>query len=183
MLERYQWADNDESLAWTVSVVEGRTQADIVEAFSGKPTPIATMTFDEARVPEEELGRISYLQILHLGRHMIGIENNRWVGQGIEVARRASANGGQFFSAYWNIEGRRRIVQAISGQPIANFDVALLGDVVYPDDIVPSWVSQSDFPTGSLGAACLAAMEKETGVAFDRSWLQLSLPTFEICVS
>ena len=48
------------------------------------------------------------------------------------------------------------------------------------NDILPGWVGDNDFPIEHLKSSCLAAMEQQTGLAFDRAWLERKLSTYRI---
>ena len=97
MLDRYQWANEDYDLSWTVAAVEGRPEAEVIRAYGGDPNhPIGSMPFADtmALVPEEDLGDYGFIQTMATGRHVVVLENNGWLGSRPELAERVTADGG-----------------------------------------------------------------------------------------
>lgn len=177
LTEKYAWADEDENLAWTVAVIDGFDADEVIRIYGGDPAqPLGQWTFDDAWVPEDDFGEYFYVQVITHDGYVVAIEPNGWTGKVAEIARRASADGGRFFSVYWNADGRWYIVQAINGAVTGSFDVALR----YPTDLLPAWAVEVDFSTNNLGALCLALMEQQTGLVFDPAWLRDKLPTYRI---
>jgi hypothetical protein len=173
---KYEWADQDYNLAWTVSVIKGRTVDEIVTIYGGNPKAVQFMQFKDAQPPIDEFGEYFYLQVLTLGDTLIAIENNGWSGNLPEISRQASKDAGQFFSVYWNVEGRWHILEARNGTVTAYFDVGLRHD----SDLLPEWITEIDPAAPNMDSLCLAVLEKQTGIAFDRTWLTTELPTYRI---
>ncbi|MDQ3579087.1 MAG: hypothetical protein M3443_16140 [Actinomycetota bacterium] len=48
------------------------------------------------------------------------------------------------------------------------------------DDVIPAWASSVDFGFAHLRATCLALVEAQTGVVFDRQWCDAKIPTYRI---
>ncbi|MGQ0840853.1 DUF6461 domain-containing protein [Actinokineospora sp.] len=180
MLNRHQWADKEYDLAWTVAVVSDRNPDDVVKAYGGDPSsPMDQATFEESWVPEDNFGEYFHVQILTHGGYVIAIEQNGWTGSIPEVARRASA-GGRFFSVHWNVNGVYRIVQAAEGQVSALFDPMSANGPVELGEVRPAWASETVFEVDHLRSTCLHVMEQQTGLAFDRNWLDRRLPLYRI---
>ncbi|MGW4823094.1 hypothetical protein ACWEP4_29965 [Streptomyces sp. NPDC004227] len=106
LVARYAWADADEPDAYTFSVITGKTESEVIRAFGGDPGVSRLMTSAETA---SELAAQLYmedyelLQVVTVDRCVIAIE---WGYHGSipEVARRASAGGGEFFSVYRKCE-------------------------------------------------------------------------------
>lgn len=181
LIDKYAWIQEYDTLGWTAAVIHGRTEAEVVSVYGGKPDEsLVPRPFADALVADEDFGTWFYLQTVTIGDAVVAIENNGWTGTMPEIARRASAGGGRFFSIYWTVEGRWRIVQAANGEVIASFDVAQAVNRTDPFDKLPSWLDDVDLSDDGLDATCLAILEKQTGVAFDQRWLTEPLPTYRI---
>lgn len=182
MLEQRQhhlWVDDDYDLAWTVAAIEGRTEDEVVDAYSGgRSEPVGWMEFSKAYVPEDDLGDYFMIQILSHGRHVVVIENNGWLGTRKEIVRRASVNG-ELFSLYWSPAGDR-VVQATNGTITAWFEPLSVGDASGEGDTHPDWLRDVVFTTEGLHSTMLALMEQQSGLNFNRGWLSTSLPTYRI---
>lgn len=140
-LERYAWADEDDDLAWTVSAVKVRSELDVVRIFGGEV--VAEMkTFRQARVPEDEFGDWFYLRTLTAGDHVVAVENNGWSGSVPEIARCGLADGGDFFSVYWNVNGLYQVLQAHDGRVEACFNPMFIGKPAGTHDLLPAWLDQ-----------------------------------------
>jgi uncharacterized protein (UPF0248 family) len=174
---KYAWADEDD-ISWTVAVIADRTEADVVRIYGGDPgEKVGEFAFDDAWVPEEDFGRYFHLQVLTAGRNTVAIEPNGLTGKQPEIARRASADGGSFFSVYWSVNGVVYLTAAEDGRLTAAFDAVIF----YNGDLVPEWVDERDFDADTGSASiCMALMEQRTGVAFQREWLTRRLPTYRI---
>jgi hypothetical protein len=179
--DKYAWADADYDLAWTVAVIQGRT-ADAVLALygGGRAAKLGDLTFSAANADRNEhFDEYAVLQLLVRDQLVVAIEPNGWTGNIPEIARRVSAGGGDFFSVYWS-PAAFQIVQAKDGQIVASFDPNFIGLPAGANDLLPGWVGDDDFPLDHLKSSCLAAVEQQTGVAFDRGWLGEPLPTYRI---
>lgn len=175
--QKYSWADEDDDLAWTVAAIGGRAPDEVVRVYGGDPSePVGELPFGEAWAPVDSPGDYSYLQVIPASGHVVAIEPNGWIGKSPGIAQLASSNGGSFFSAYWNVEGRWYITESTNGRLTAAFDVVQR----YPSDLLPGWAAGVDFATDAPGALCLALMEQQTGVAFEREWLTRALPTYRV---
>lgn len=181
LIDKYAWITAYDTLGWTAAVIHGRTEAEVINIYGGNPDqPLEPRPFEDALVPDEHFGTWFYLQTVTTGDTVVAIENNGWTGTIPEIARRASAGGGQFFSVSWTVEGRWRILQAKNGQVTASFDVLHAVNRTDPFDKLPAWLDHVDLSDDSLDATCLAVLEQQTGVAFDRRWLTAPLPTYRI---
>lgn len=181
LIDSYAWIKEYDTLGWTAAVIQGRTEPEVVSLYGGDPTkPCEPRPFPDAVVPEADFGRWFYLQTVTTDRFVVAIENNGWTGTLPEIGRRASAQGGRYFSVYWTAEGRWRILQAEDGEVTAYFDVVRAVHQSDPFDKLPSWIEEVDLSDENLEATCLAIMEQQTGVAFDSTWLQRDLATYHI---
>lgn len=180
LIERYSWIERLD-VVMTVAVIQGRTEQEVVSVYGGDPSRSAMMTFSEAEdAGSEEFGEYFHCQVFSHGHDVVALENNGWSGSIPEIARRASEDGGRFFSVFWNVNGVFRIVQAVDGQVVAWFDPMYGGERVGPADLIPEWISGLSLQTGHLRAASLALIEQQTGLAFDRRLLNTRLPTYRI---
>lgn len=181
LMNKYGWVDTAYDLALTVAVIEGSTTAELVSIYGGKPgEPVGLLSFGESEVPEQDFGHYFTLQVNDLGSHLVAIENNGWSGSVPEIARRASRDGGRFFSVYWNVNGLSHVVQAVDGTVAAYFEPLFANQEPQVGDIHPDWLRGDDFNPEHYKSASLAAMEDQTGIAFDRAWLDEKVPTYRI---
>lgn len=181
LIATYAWADEDYDLAWTVAVIEGLDPGNLLALYGGSPAgSLGQRTFAEAmKQRTDHFNDYAVLQLLEHQRHLVAIEPNGWTGNLPEIARRASHGHGSFFSVYWS-PSAFQILQAKDGQVTARFDPNFIGLPAGANDLLPGWVGDDDFPLDHLKAACLAAMEQQTGLAFDQTWLDTKLPTYRI---
>ncbi|MGB3442639.1 MAG: DUF6461 domain-containing protein [Actinophytocola sp.] len=179
--DRYAWADEDYDLAWTVAVIQDLDIETVLTIYGGSATTrLGELTFAEAMNDRNEhFDDHAVLQLLVHERFVVAVEPNGWTGNLPEIARRASRAGGSFISVYWS-PSAFRVVQARDGQVTANFDPNFTGFAAGANDLLPGWVGDNDFPLEHLKSSCLAAMEQQTGVAFDRVWLERRLPTYRM---
>lgn len=182
LIERYAWADDPAlDLTWCVSVIDGSNATAIVRTFGGEPDRSIPMTFHEAEADAgEHVGEYTNLLVLCHGHHVVTIDSYGYGGTVPEVARRASAGGGRFFSFHIDMNGNGRIVQAENGAVTAFFEPLFVNDRDLSHPWRPAWVEDVRFPAEQLQAACLVAMEKQTGVAFERRWFDTELPTYRV---
>ncbi|MGX7824521.1 DUF6461 domain-containing protein [Actinokineospora sp. 24-640] len=171
LIGRYDWVRGLD-IVLTFAVVVGSSADDVVRVYGGDPAERLSLTMAEAEdaALDDEGG--FYFQVFQHGTSVVAVENNGWSGTVPEVARRASA-GGRFLSVHWNANGLFRVTEAVNGAVTAYFEP---GSGPAPDDVVPGWASS----VGSDRATCLALVEAETGVAFDRRWYEARLPTYRI---
>ncbi|SDD70631.1 DUF6461 domain-containing protein [Actinokineospora iranica] len=181
LMSKYGWVDTAYDLALTVAVIEGSTTDELVSVYGGKPgEPVGLLSFAESEVPEQDFGHYFTLRVRERGSHLIAVENNGWSGSVPEIARRASHNGGRFFSVYWNVNGLSHIVQAIDGKIVAYLEPLFANREPQVGEVYPDWLHGNDFDPEHYKSASLAAMEDQTGIAFDRAWLDENLPTYRI---
>lgn len=178
---RYVWADEDDDLAWTVAVIQGLDVETVPAIYGGSTTTrLGELTFAEAmNNRNEHVDDHAVLQLLIHERYVVAIEPNGRTGSLPEIARRASRDGRSFFSVCWS-PSAFQVVQARDGQLTASFDPNLIRMPAGATDLLPGWAGHNDFPLDRLKSSCLAAMEQQTGLAFDRSWLERQLPTYRI---
>ncbi|MPZ80625.1 MAG: hypothetical protein GEV28_09605 [Actinophytocola sp.] len=184
LIRKYGWVKDQQLEAWTVAVVEGRAIDEVLRIYGGDPAaPIGEVTFtgvDELRGPQLDHLEF-YLQVLTHNEHVVAIENNGWSGAFPEIARRCSADGGRFFSVYWNVNAFGLVTQAIDGTVTANFEM------IYPTapeadqwERRPGWAIGPATDIEVVRQTCMAQLEQQTGVAVDPAWLRDAQPTYRI---
>jgi hypothetical protein len=180
-LIRYAWADEAHDLAWTVAVIQHFPSERILSAYGGKAAAaLGELTFAEAtKERNDHFDSYAVLQLLSQHAGVVAIEPNGWTGNLPEIARRSSTPRGRFFSVYWSPVALQ-VLQAENGRITASFDPSFVGLPAGASDLLPGWLGDGDFPLEHLRASCLAAMEQQTGVAFERDWLTIRLPTYRI---
>lgn len=181
LVARYEWADGDEFEWYTVSVVAGKTEDQVIAAFGGDPAGESrTMTFDEAL--EDHAAHLyedyQQLGVVTVGRHVWTIEAG-YHGSIAEIARRVSAGGGEFFSVYGDINARYQVMHAADGRVTGAFDPFGLEDADFYDDLpeLPVWAQGVTFPMEQLSAVTFALMERTMGVPFDPDLLRTPIRT------
>lgn len=158
LVEKYSWVDEID--AWILAVIRGRPVQEIVEIYGGDPrAPVGDYAFN--RLHEVRLNPFagSFVQVFRVGEYAVALEENDYNGSEPDVARRCSADGGHFFSMFWNVNADEYVIEAVDGKIIASFNPL---DSPSPDDeLRPGWAI-FDEPE-STGAACVALLEQRTG--------------------
>ncbi|MFD7618907.1 DUF6461 domain-containing protein [Streptomyces sp. NPDC059802] len=180
LVARYAWADADELVVYTFSVISGMAEDEVIRAFGGDPAVSRAMTFDEAA--DEQASHLyedyALLRVVTVDKHVIAIE---WGYRGSipEIARRASVNGGEFFSVQQTVNGHSQVIHAFDGRVDGMFDPADLEDAPWVDPVpeIPSWATGVAFHLGALGAESLALMEHVMGVPVDPALMGAPLRT------
>ncbi|MGQ0841750.1 hypothetical protein [Actinokineospora sp.] len=180
LAERYAWFDQARDMDMTLAVIRGHSVGEVVSLYGGNPAePVDMVPFQQAFVSEEDFGRYFHLQVKSRPGYVVAIEPNGWSGNVPEIARRASAGGGHFFSVYWS-PSASGVLQAIDGTVTACFDPVLF-DPTAEFDVNPTWASETDFATvDRLRSTCLTLLEQQTGLAVERAWFDEPLPTYRI---
>ncbi|MCF2528102.1 DUF6461 domain-containing protein [Yinghuangia soli] len=178
LVERYRWAEQDGLVALTITVVSGRSEDDVVRAFGGGGAPRRIMTFrqigDILALPEA--GSFHPMLIVSTDSCVVTIENTGYHGSIPEIARRASADGGRFFSAYWDMHGDHQVMYAEDGQVQVVFDPVDTRRVPAGAAVpLPRWAEGVRPDTEAPGASCLALMERVMRVRIDRDWMHKPL--------
>ncbi|MBC6451003.1 DUF6461 domain-containing protein [Actinokineospora xionganensis] len=178
-MNSYAWADTAYDLSWTLAVIQGRTE-DEVRAGYGADQEVSKLTFEQANAERtEHLDDYGLVQFKAVDDYIVVIEPNGWVGNAPEVARKLSSPTGLFFSVYWSPSGHQ-ILQATGGQITGRFDPTFIGLPAGANDMLPGWVGDDEFDLEHLRSASLAAVERQTGLAFDPAWLTDPLPTYRV---
>jgi hypothetical protein len=180
LVARYAWADANELDAYTFSVIAGKTETEVIRAFGGDPGASRLMTF--AETVEEQASHLyedyELLRVVSADRHVIAIE---WGFHGSipEIARRASADRGEFFSVYRSVNARYQVMHALDGHVDGMFDPFELEDAAWmdPEPEVPAWAEGVAFHIGTLCAESFALMERTMGLAIDPGWMDTALRT------
>jgi uncharacterized protein DUF6461 len=182
LIERYAWADDPAlDLTWCVSVIAGSDAAAVVRAFGGDPADGRSLTFRQAEADAgEHFGEYTNLLVLSRETRVVAIDSYGYGGTVPEIARRASAGSSSYFGFHVDMNGNGRIVQAVNGTVTAFFEPLFVNDRDLSHPWRPAWVEDVRFPAEHLNAACLAAMEEQTGVVFDRAWLDAPAPTYRV---
>ncbi|MET9668879.1 DUF6461 domain-containing protein [Streptomyces sp. NPDC006475] len=180
LVATYAWADADAPETYTFSVIAGKTEDEVIRAFGGDPTASRTMTFTEAA---DEQARHLYedyalLRVVTVGTYVIGIEWG-YHGSSPEIAERASADGGEFFSFYQDVNARYQIMHALDGRVDGMFDPSVMEDAAWmdPKPEVPVWAEGVTFRIETLCAESFALMERTMGAAVDPAWMDTALRT------
>ncbi|WP_372348331.1 DUF6461 domain-containing protein [Streptomyces sp. KL116D] len=183
LVARYAWVDADDPDSLTCSVVAGKAEDDVVRAFGGDPEGSRLMTFDET--VREQAAHLyedyALLQLLTVGRHVVAIEWG-YYGSIPEIARRASADGGEFFSVHWNVNARYQVMHARNGHVDGMFDPSEMEDAAWmdPEPELPTWAAGVAFHMETLCAESFALMERTMGVAVDRDWMDRAFRTVRL---
>lgn len=176
--EKYDWIKHLD-VVLTLSVVSGRTVDEVVGIYGGNAAEPKLMTTVEAEDAALDDEGHAYVQGFEHKSTAILLENNSWTGTVPEIARRASANEAHFISVHWNVNGAFRVVEAIDGKIMAFFDPMRVG-ANDPGEVQPAWLDDVQFQPGHHRMACLALVERQTGIVFEQEWLVKKLPTFRI---
>lgn len=178
LTSKYGWITNLD-VVLTLSVVSGRTVDEIVSIYGGKPAEPELMTTVEAEDAQLDDEGHAYVQAFEHKSTAILLENNSWTGTVPEIARRASSGEAHFISVHWNVNGAFQVVEAIDGKIMAFFDPMRVGEND-PGEVQPAWLDDVEFQPGHHRAACLALVERQSGIVFEQEWLVKKLPTFRI---
>jgi hypothetical protein len=180
--DQYAWADQIE--AATVAVVYGRTADDVLRTYGGDPAAsVGDYPFAQlADLQGDGATELKFhAQLLDVAGRVVVIENNGWSGSLPEIARRCSADGGAFFSIYWNVNAFGMVTAAADGKVTAHFEH------LYPfapqaelHEVRPGWAIGPEVDVASARRVCFALMERQAGVAFDAAWLAESRPTYRL---
>ncbi|MER5604238.1 DUF6461 domain-containing protein [Streptomyces sp. NPDC002265] len=180
LVARYAWADADEPGAYTFSVIAGTTEDEVIRAFGGDPGASRLMAFAEAA--DERAAHLyedyELLRVVTVDQRVIAIEGG-YYGCIPEIARRASADGGEFFSVYRDVNARYQVMHALDGHVDGMFDPFGLEDAAWidPEPEVPAWAEGVAFHMGTLCAESFALMERTMGVPIDPGWMDTELRT------
>ncbi|MFE8017091.1 DUF6461 domain-containing protein [Streptomyces antibioticus] len=176
LVARYAWADGDELEAYTFSVVAGRTEDEVIRAFGGDADGARMMTFAEA-ADEQAEQRCELLRVVTAEAHVVAVE---WGYHGSipEIARRASAGGGEFFSVHRDVNARYQVMHAVDGRVDGMFDPFEL-EAAWTESRpeLPAWAEGVSFHMETLCAETFALMERTMGVPVDPAWLDTRLRT------
>jgi hypothetical protein len=99
--------------------------------------------------------------IVHNGA-VVAVEWRGWTGLVPETARRGSV-GGRFFAVHWSLSSNPGVSHAVDGRVTAGFEM-------FADAPAPPWLDIG-VGVGELRSTALALLEQQTGVAFERGWL------------
>ncbi|MFJ8965854.1 hypothetical protein ACIRG5_41340 [Lentzea sp. NPDC102401] len=174
---KYDWITNLD-VVLTLSVVSGRTVEEVVGIFGGntaEPQLMTTIEAEDAQLDDDH----AYVQAFEHKSTAILLENNSWTGTVPEIARRASANEAHYIAVHWNVNGAFQVVEAIDGKIMAFFDPMRVGEND-PGEVQPAWLDDVSFQPGHHRTACLALVERQSGIVFEQEWLVKKLPTFRI---
>ncbi|MFI6085564.1 DUF6461 domain-containing protein [Streptomyces sp. NPDC051217] len=183
LVARYAWADTDAPEAYTFSVVAGKSEDDVIRAFGGDPGESRLMTFTEAADEQADHLYEDYelLRVVTVKEHVVAIE---WGYHGSlpEIARRASADGGEFFSVHRDVNARHQVIRAVDGRVDGAFDPFELEDLDWldPRPEVPAWAEDVAFHMDRICAESFALMERTTGLASDPAWIGTPLRTVRL---
>jgi hypothetical protein len=174
---KYDWIKHLD-VVLTLAVVSGHTTDDVVRIYGGNPAEPRLMTTVEAEDAALDDAGYAYMQVFENHGAVVLLENNSWSGTIPEIARRAS-RGGRFVSVHWDVNGAFQVVEAVDGQVVAFFDPMRV-EANDPGEVRPAWLHEMHFEPGQLRTACLALVERQSGLVFEQEWLVKKLPTFRI---
>jgi hypothetical protein len=189
LVARYRWADeaDDENLhALTIAMVSGAKEDEVIRAFGGDSDSSRSMPFPE--VLDEAFGGYpevpGLLQVLSVGDLVVTLEGG-YRGSVPEVARRASAAGGAFFSISWDVNGGLQVMYALKGGVDGVLeDPSWIEDAPYMDadecPEIPAWAEGAPFTLETARSVSFAVMERTMGQGFDQSWLEIPLRTVRL---
>jgi hypothetical protein len=193
MVRRYGWLRGDERVrggelfeSYTVSVVRGRTEDEVISGFGGDPAAEPQM-LTLAEAIEEESAHGGYaddyalLRVVSSGEYVVATEVG-YRGSIPEIARRLSADGGEFFSAYANVNARHQVMHAQDGRVDGRFDPFDVADLEGrgeddPPEELPAWAQDVAFHTYGLDAEAFALMERTMGLPIRAEWFSSRLRT------
>lgn len=179
LIDRYRWVQQLD-VVMTFAVIQGRSVDEVVRIYGGDPARSQLMTTIEAEDAGLDDGDNFYFQVFEHQDAVVALENNGWSGTVPEIARRASAGEGHFFSVHWNANGMFRITEARGGTVTAYFEPTLGTEPAAPDDVIPEWAEGLELHPDELRAACFVLVEQQAGLVFGEEWLVKKLPTFRI---
>jgi hypothetical protein len=194
---RYEWIHEcaGDLGAFTVAVIEGCSESEVIRGYGGDPDhPIGAMTFEAAEpdlygslppplencfvgVPADEAELL--LRTLTHERYVVALENNGFAGVQAALARKLSRDGGRFFGVFRNVNAVTRIVQAIDGNVVADFE-PMFSPKSADEYGYPAWRTDKMFEVESLETDMLEAMTQQTGLVLRREWFEQELPTYRI---
>lgn len=180
LVTQYAWADAEELDAYTFTVISGKTEDDVIRAFGGDPATSRMMTSHEAADEQADHLYEDYelLRVVTVGEHVLAIE---WGYHGSipEIARRSSADGGEFFSVYRSVNARYQVMHAFDGRIDGIFDPFEVADDPSRDGApeLPVWAEGVTFHMETLCAESFALMERTTGAGVDPAWMDTALRT------
>ncbi|MFI7673305.1 hypothetical protein [Actinophytocola sp. NPDC049390] len=180
LVGKYSWVNQIEG--WTVSVMRARPTDELVRVYGrGQEVPLGDLPFahmDRHRSPDTSAVEL-FTQVAQFGGHTVTLEHNGWSGAFPEIARRCSADGGWFYSVYWNIHAAGMVTQAIDARVTAQFEPLYpMAPDVQPGERRPDWAIGPQVALGLARQVCMAQLEQQTGVEVRKEWLVEPLPTF-----
>ncbi|MEV6106666.1 DUF6461 domain-containing protein [Streptomyces sp. NPDC051940] len=181
LVTQYAWVDTAEDLhTYTISVITGKDEDEVIRAFGGDPGVSRLMTFDQTayEIAEHPSRDHALLRVLTAGKHVVAME---WGYHGSipEIARRASAHSGEFFSIYASINARYQVMHARDGLVDGAFDPLDMEDAAFmdPPPTLPTWAQDVAFHMETHEAESFALMHRTMGLAFDPDWLDVRART------
>ncbi|MFC4851928.1 DUF6461 domain-containing protein [Actinophytocola glycyrrhizae] len=182
LVGNYSWVNEIEG--WTVSVMRSRPTAEVIRVYGrDQEVPLGDVPFadmDRHRGPDTGAVEL-FVQVVRHEQCTVTLEHNGWSGALPEIARRCSADGGWFFSVYWNIHAAGMVTQAIDGHITAQFEPLYpMTPDVQPGERRPAWAIGPEVELGLTRQVCMAQLEQQTGVAVRQEWLTEPLPTYRI---
>ncbi|WP_309117048.1 DUF6461 domain-containing protein [Saccharothrix sp.] len=177
---RYAWVNEIEAM--TVAIVRGSTSAQVLDVYGGNPTSVGDYPFAQlADLQGDGTDMRFHVQFIDLDDRVVVLENNGWSGSLPEIARRCSADGGEFFSVYWNVNGFGLVTAADDGTVTARFEhLYPYAPQAAPHEVRPDWAIGPEVEVETATQVCFALMEQRTGVEFDPSWLAVRRPTYQV---
>lgn len=181
-VRKYAWVNGIE--AWTIALISGRAADEVVRIYGGDPSrSVDELTFadlDERRAQAGDDIEF-HLRVVPHGEVVVAVENDGYSGAFPEIARRCSADGGWFFSVYWNIHAAGLVTQAIDGTIVANFEsLFAMEPEQRPGERRPGWAIGPAVEPELTWQVCMVLLEQQTGVVVQQEWLTEPRPAYRI---
>lgn len=183
-VQNYEWVKQYEAL--TVSVVKDRDRDDVLRIFGADPSNPVVGYYAFSQLPDLQGDGVMsplgfFVQAFQLRTDVVVLENNGWTGGTPETARRCSADGGLFFSVFWNANAQGTVLEARDGKVTALVEhLYPLLPVAYPHEVRPEWAIGEAVDVDDAQAKCFQLMETQTGVHINSAWFAQKRQTFEV---
>lgn len=167
----YDWVEDVLSDAACVTVVTGRSVADVLSAFGADPA---------VEVDVEDAYEDDMVSVVESGGAVLAVEFNGFQGSMPEVLARVTAGGGMAASMFWNVNDDNAFTCARDGELVVTVDLydaedaedandaGAAGEVELPEQVRALFASAAD-EEADLHATGLAMVEAYVGVPVPRA--------------
>ncbi|MGQ0839141.1 hypothetical protein [Actinokineospora sp.] len=184
--QRFSWV-NDQTRygGFTLAIIDGIAEDDVVRLYGGDPGEYQIMTFDESFNMCDETSPCFVRTLTTLTRvrvdgdqvekdtAVIAMENNGWAAK--DAAR--TADKGRHFVVYRGGQGQTLVVHTVDGQLVADFEPALMVDGIDVNGTIPAWVNEVDWSWDNIAAAALALAADVMKVDVTEDWFTMPCRT------